>query len=227
MKCVLPDNDRVELSAGNFSAWIRDIRNALRSNTGMRVPCGTCHACCSSSYFIHINPDEKKTLDRIPDRFLFPAPLRPGGHMVMGYDRQGRCPMFKGDQCSIYQYRPITCRIFDCRVLAASGLAWESSEDNNIFQQARRWQFNCPTERDRQLLAAVQAAAKFLRGHPECIPGEVVHRDDLQCAIVAVKVCDVFFKAAKSDSPRKLSDSETAQELSKSYKRFEQRSHNV
>ena len=190
----------------------------------MRVPCGTCRACCHSSYFIHIRPDERNTLKQIPKKLLFPAPFRPEGHLVMGYDSKGRCPMLSGSRCSIYKDRPATCRIFDCRVLAASGLAKYGSESNAIFQQAGRWQFLCPSKRDQQLLSAVQAAAIFLKRHPDCIPSGLIHCDDIQYAINAIKVYDVFFKLNRSNTARKLSRFDLTEEISKSYRNFEQRS---
>jgi hypothetical protein len=169
MKYKIKKIDQTSLHAGTFSTWLRNIRKALLENRGMNVPCGECDACCRSSYFIHIKPEETRTLNRIPKELLFPAPLRPEGHMVMGYDEHGRCPMLAGNKCSIYRNRPDTCRIFDCRVLAASGLALDDNDNNLIVLQARRWKFSCPTKRDHNLLSAVQSAATFLMRHTECV----------------------------------------------------------
>jgi uncharacterized protein len=78
--------DAHDVPAGRFSAWLGQI--------GADVPCGTCTACCTSSQFVHIEPDEAETLARIPRALLFPAPGRPKGHVLMGYDERGHCPMF-------------------------------------------------------------------------------------------------------------------------------------
>jgi hypothetical protein len=133
--------------------------------------------------------------------------------------------MLIGNTCSIYRNRPTTCRIFDCRVLAASGLTGEDDENNPIFQQARRWQFNYPTKRDRNLFSAIQAAAAFLRRHPECIQKNLVPMDAIQISIAAIKVYDVFLK---TNDPfvyaGKLNrDSEIAKEVFMSYKKFKKR----
>ncbi|HET7720760.1 MAG TPA: YkgJ family cysteine cluster protein, partial [Acidimicrobiales bacterium] len=101
------------LPAGRFSTWLVRI--------GVDVPCGTCTACCTSSQFVHIGPDERDTLSRIPKALLFPAPGQPKGHVVMGYDERGHCPMFVDGACSIYEHRPRTCRTYDCRVFPAAG----------------------------------------------------------------------------------------------------------
>jgi len=189
----------------------------------MNVPCGKCDACCRSSYFIHINPEETRTLKRIPQNLLLQAPLRPDGHMVLGYDEQGRCPMLTGNTCSIYRNRPATCRMFDRRVIAASGLADSGNENNPIFQQARRWQFIFSTKREINLLSAVQAAAVFLSKHHLCVQTDLVPMDAIQISVTAVKVYDVFLEANNPpDDARTINrDSDIVQEVINSYKKFE------
>ena len=187
-------NQKQNLPAGTFSTWLRTIRKALRENRGMKVPCGPCIACCRSSHFIHINAEETRTLRRIPKQLLFPAPLRPKGNMVLGYDKQGRCPMLVRNKCSIYRNRPVTCRSFDCRILSASGLAVANNVNNPIFQQSRRWIFHYPSKNDRHLLSAVQKAAKFLTSHSECIQDKRDPIDEIQLSVLAIKVYDVFIK---------------------------------
>ena len=51
------------LAAGDFSAWVTGLQGALTGISDADVPCGTCTACCRSSQFIHIAPDEKQALD--------------------------------------------------------------------------------------------------------------------------------------------------------------------
>ncbi|MDQ3896986.1 MAG: hypothetical protein M3326_07025, partial [Actinomycetota bacterium] len=84
--------DGEELPAGDFSSWLVEMRGALRGENPATVPCGGCTACCRSSKFIHIGPDETDTLAHIPPELVFPAP-RPRGHFVLGYDEHGHCPM--------------------------------------------------------------------------------------------------------------------------------------
>src|SRR6476619_5859952 len=85
--------DDAELAAGDFSAWLTEIEGALRGEHGTDVPCGECTACCTASQFVHIGPEETDTLAHIPAELLFPAPWWPEGHLIMGYDEYGRCPM--------------------------------------------------------------------------------------------------------------------------------------
>jgi len=146
--------DDGRLDAGAFPAWLAGMRRALRGEADADVPCGTCTACCTSSQFVHIGPDEADTLASIPAELLFPAPLLPLGHVVLGYDERGHCPMLLDGACSIYEHRPRTCRTYDCRVFPAAGLVPEGKPA--IARQAARWQFDDDVRHDavRSLLAS-------------------------------------------------------------------------
>jgi Fe-S-cluster containining protein len=164
-------SDGSELDAGVFSVWLEEMQGALRGDHGSDVPCGECTACCTSSQFIHIAPDETDALAHIPVALLFPAPRMPRGHVLMGYDEHGRCPMLIDNRCSIYEHRPRTCRTYDCRIFAATGL--EPADDKPLIAvQVRRWRFRHPTEVDRVQHDAVRAAAAASddRGDPSVDP---------------------------------------------------------
>ena len=139
-----------ELAAGDFSSWLAGTRVALRGERDAVVPCDGCTACCTSSMFIHIEPDERDTLARIPPTLLFPAPRRPAGHVVLGHDERGHCPMLVDGACSIYEHRPRTCRTYDCRIFAATGLdpADGDTRKSRIAERVHRWRFDHPTGRD-------------------------------------------------------------------------------
>ena len=148
--------------AGAFSEWLTEMQGALRGERDAVVPCAGCTACCTSSQFVHIAPDETATLARIPAELLFPAPRMPRGHMVLGYDEHGRCPMLVDDACSIYEDRPQTCRNYDCRIYAATGV--EPDDDKPLIAaHVHSWRFDlaAPGAGGRQ--AAVFAAVSFLR----------------------------------------------------------------
>jgi Fe-S-cluster containining protein len=128
------------IEAGRFTEWRDRLLVALDgAASGMAVPCGTCTACCTSSQFVLIEPDEVETLARVPAALRFPAPGRPPGHVVLGYDAQGRCPMLVDGVCSIYEDRPRTCRVYDCRVFAATGV--EPEAQPAIAARVREWRF--------------------------------------------------------------------------------------
>jgi uncharacterized protein len=179
------------LAAGDFSPWLAEVQGALRGDNASDVPCGSCTACCTGSQFIHIGPEETDALAHIPKALLFPAPQMPSGHVLMGYNEHGHCPMLIDNACSIYEHRPRTCRTYDCRVFPATGLTITDKEKVLIARQARRWQFSHPTPVDRVQHDAVRAAASFLQLHPAVLPG-LSPDNTTQVAIVAIRIHDVF-----------------------------------
>lgn len=184
-----------DLPAGGFGDWLRAIRTAEAEGGGMAVDCGSCRGCCTSSYFIHIGPDETAALARIPKGLLFAAPGLPKGHFLMGYDEKGHCPMFKDDACTIYADRPRTCRSYDCRVFAAAGLREEGKPA--IASQAERWRFDFPAAEDERRFEAVRAAARFLRAHAGEFPAGFVPGNATQQAALAIRIHGVFLEARK------------------------------
>jgi len=137
-------------------------QGVIRTGDTSNVPCGSCTACCTSSQFIHIAPDEVDPLGVIPRDVLFPAPRLPVGHVLMGYDDNGHCPMLVDGACSIYEHRPRTCRTYDCRAFAASGLELDDPTKRAINDQVSRWQFQFEDNVDRAELEAVRSAALLL-----------------------------------------------------------------
>ena len=181
-----------DLPAGAFASWVSDMRGALRGDHGSDVPCGACTACCRSSQFVHIGPHETDTLAHIPAELLFPAPRLPRGHVVLGYDERGHCPMLVDNRCSIYEHRPNTCRTYDCRIFPAAGIDVEAADKPLIAEQAGRWRFSHPTTADRNRHDAVQAAAVFLRRHPDALPEGAGAGNATQLAVLAIEVHDAF-----------------------------------
>jgi hypothetical protein len=163
------------------------------------VPCDGCTACCTSSQFVHIAPDETDTLSHIPTNLLFPAPGLPGGHVLLGYDERGHCPMLVDNKCSIYQHRPRTCRTYDCRVFPATGIdvAREDAADDSkalIGRRARRWRFSFPNPVDSTQHDAVRAAARYLDEHRGVLTDVGVPVDRTQLAVLAVEIHDAFLE---------------------------------
>ena len=176
--------------AGNFSEWLEVTLRSDRSPEIADVPCGDCTACCTSSYLIHIRPDEAAALARIPDGYLFDAPGLPSGHVVMGYDEHGHCPMLVDAQCSIYDDRPQTCRDYDCRIYAATGT--EVPDKVMVVEQTRRWEFETPTELARVQQEAVRTCTEYLRAHARRLPAGSVPTNPTHFAMLAISLHEVF-----------------------------------
>ena len=148
-----------DLPAGDLSSWLTQVHAAIRGEGTSTVPCGSCTACCTSSQFVHVEPDETDTLARIPGDLLVPAPGEPPGHLVLGFDDRGQCPMLVDGGCSIYEHRPRACRAYDCRIFAATGI---EPNQPRIAERTRRWRFALPTDADRRAHDALRAAAGSL-----------------------------------------------------------------
>jgi Fe-S-cluster containining protein len=153
-----------DLDAGDFGRWSDGLWGALRGEVASDAPCDGCTACCTSSQFVHIAPDEVDTLAHIPGRLRFPAPGLPSGHVLLGYDDHGRCPLLGDAGCTIYDHRPRTCRVYDCRVFAATGLDVSEGDGTKvaIARRARRWRFTFagPLDEDRWRAMRAEAAAR-------------------------------------------------------------------
>jgi Fe-S-cluster containining protein len=194
-------SDDGHLAAGAFSAWLDGVQAAVRGEAASDVPCGTCTACCTSSQFVHIGPDETDTLARIPADLVFPAPRLPHGHVLLGYDERGHCPMLVNGRCSIYAHRPRTCRTYDCRVFPAGGI--DADDDKpQIARQARRWRFDHPTEADRTEHAAVRAAAAYLAARPGELPPGAAPATATRRSVLAIQVHEAFLARDDAGRPR-------------------------
>lgn len=188
-------------AAGEFSSWMSEIEAAIRGGGDSDVPCAGCTACCTASQFVHIGPEEGETLSRIPKELVFSAPRLPPGHVLLGYDDTGRCPMLADGGCSIYEHRPTTCRTYDCRVFAAAGVAADTEDETKalIARRAEEWEFTYASDDSRDQHAAVRAAAAFLRAHPDLVPAAEVPANATQLAVLAVEIHDAFLRHREPD----------------------------
>ncbi|GEM_PF-296802 len=186
-------NEAAAIPSGGFSAWLSGARRALNTREGADVPCGDCRGCCTSSYFIHIRPEETDTLAHVPKALRFRAPGLPKGHVLMGYSDNGHCPMFKDGNCSIYAHRPQTCRDYDCRIFPATGIPVEEGRAT-IADRTARWKFDFSLATDKREFSAVQAAAAFVRAHAAEYPPGFQSANPTQQAALALKVYEVFLE---------------------------------
>ena len=204
-------NDDNRQSAGDFSVWLRQTEKSYKNRTyDVNVPCGECTACCRSSLFIHIKPEETVTLKHIPKGLLFPAPGLPKGTLLMGYNENGHCPMFQNNKCSIYEVRPQTCRQFDCRIFPATKIEMDESHAA-IMEQAKRWYFNMHGDTDQLESSAVLQAAQFLRDQSSLFPNKALPSNPSQLALLAIKVHKIFLDLKKES--KKIADVEIAKRI--------------
>jgi Fe-S-cluster containining protein len=189
------------IPAGDFSSWLNQTLKALAEGSETEVACGDCIGCCSSSYFIHIKPTDTQALAHIDKGILVAAPGLPKGNLLMGYDKNGHCPMLADGKCSIYACRAQTCRTYDCRVFTAAGITAGGKDKTVINQRVKQWQFSYPTEHEREQHMAVQTTASFIRQHANSFPGGRIPTDPSQLAILALKVHRIFLDKKTASAP--------------------------
>jgi Fe-S-cluster containining protein len=158
--------------------------------------------------FIHIKPEETQTIRRIPRALLFPAPGAPKGHLLMGYNDKGHCPMLVDDKCSIYEHRPQTCRTYDCRIFAATGIAVEQSQAE-IAERASTWLFHYEGDQSYEEQALLKKAAAFLRDNNDLFAKGSLPTHPAKLAVLAVRIYRLF-----ADSPAAMPDAAIAQAIS-------------
>ena len=178
-----------------FSSWLHSTEASLNADSpGAQVPCGECRGCCRSSMFIHIRPEEKETLARIPKALLFKAPGQPKGHKLLGYNDRGECPLFVDNACSIYEHRPQTCRDYDCRIFAATGIPIDPETQPEIAQRVSEWKFRHASEKSRTEQAALRRAAAFLQKNRGLFPPGALPTNPGALAALAVRLFRLFAK---------------------------------
>ncbi|HVE26812.1 MAG TPA: YkgJ family cysteine cluster protein [Sporichthya sp.] len=187
--------DETPLPAGSLSGWLGAMQASLRGEVDADVPCDGCTACCTSSQFVHIGPEETEALAAIPEELLFPAPRLPRGHVVLGYDEKGHCPMLVGGACSIYEHRPRTCRTYDCRIFPATGIVPDEDGKEAIAARALRWRFDVDGIDDAVTRDALQAAAQFVKRHRPA-------RGATEKAVLAIEVYDAFVEVDEETGHR-------------------------
>lgn len=100
--------------------------------------------------------------------------------------------MFIGNACSIYKDRPLTCRTYDCRIFAATGIT-AGNDKSLIRRQVNRWRFDLSAPQAWSQFTALQKAAEFLYAYTSHFPEGFIPKQNSQIAILAIKTYDIFF----------------------------------
>lgn len=189
--------DRQIRPAGTFGEWIAGMGEVLKGRRTADVPCDGCVGCCVSFYSIALRPDDRAALQAVPARHLR-LPVD-GGLAQMGYREDGTCPMLQAGSCTIYADRPQTCRDYDCRIYAATGLTPDGRRPV-IEERVREWRFQIASPAEAMQYEALRRAAAFIITHAALFPAASKAHSSAAAAVLAVKTWPLFRNEAGGDS---------------------------
>ncbi len=169
------------------------MRAVLMGEQVADVPCDGCVGCCVSSYDIPLRPTDKSALAVVPASHLR-LPVD-GSLARMTHRDDGTCPMLEANLCSIYADRPQTCRDYDCRIYAATGLL-PDGERPVIRDRVLQWRFRFDSEAEAAQYAALCRAARFIREHAALFPASARAGSAVAAAVLAVKTWPLFVRDA-------------------------------
>jgi uncharacterized protein len=186
----MPAEQPERVDAGPFGEWLAAMRAVLRGERDADVPCGNCVGCCVSSYPIPLRREDVRARSEVPEQFLLGTQAS-GERWLMGFREDGRCPFMNQHQCDIYADRPQTCRDYDCRIYAASGLVPDGNR-TVIEQRVREWEFSFSSNAERATAEALRNAAQFIRTHAALFPNGTRASSATAAAVLAVKAYPLF-----------------------------------
>lgn len=135
--------------------------NTMPEGTTARVPCNGCNACCRSGLEIHLEDFESgEGLDtfKVAD-----------GTRYLRHNPDGTCVHLIDNKCSVYSKRPASCRIYDCRDLAAAS-ASHAEDATAVNEVIRAWKPEIKTKEDEDIWFILSAVTMplIMKGMPAC-----------------------------------------------------------
>jgi hypothetical protein len=103
--------------------------------------------------------------------------------------------MLAAGGCSIYEHRPRTCRDYDCRIFAATGVPVDPRTQTAIAQRVGEWEFGYRQEEGRTQHRTLHLAADFLRKNRDLFPPGTLPAQPAQLALLAIRVYRLFASA--------------------------------
>lgn len=185
--------------AGGFGEWLAAMRAVLRGERDADVPCGGCTGCCVSSYPIPLRPGDEVARAQVPEQWLI-GPAAPGERWLMGFREDGSCPLLADGCCSIYAGRPQTCRDYDCRIYAATGLLPDGNRPV-IAARVTAWKFTYGSEQERRDAEAVRQAAHFIHANRALFPPAMRAGSATAVAVLSVKIYPLFVSGVPPQQP--------------------------
>ena len=138
-----------------------------------------------------------------PPRCCSRHPARRRGHVLLGYDERGHCPMLIDGGCSIYEHRP--AHLSHLRLPGLPGRRGRRPTTDKVVDRraGRRWRFSFPPTTIERTHEAVRDAAVYLRTHRDELNPDTVPTNPTHVAVLAVEVHDLFRSRTHHDRRRR------------------------
>lgn len=196
--------DEETVEAGEFGAWLTQMRQVLRGEAEADVPCGSCVGCCVSRYYIRIRRQDRAAVAGIAQSYLVTPPGITPGDALMGWRHDGSCPALVDRRCTVYAQRPLTCRDYDCRVFVAAGLPAGNDDKKVINDRVRAWRFTYESEEARRQHEAVLSASRFIQRHGDRFPAGFAPEAPTGIAVLAIKIAAAFLERPPQETSQQL-----------------------
>jgi Fe-S-cluster containining protein len=119
---------------GSVTTYMRKLEQGRRDGN-VRVPCGSCNACCRTPYLLIELQDGE--LGDFPEAVRLEEETGSGNRWMLPKAEDGSCAHLIDGKCSIYQRRPKCCRSYDCRVHILVGCG---PNDPILVEALSQWQ---------------------------------------------------------------------------------------
>ncbi len=139
----------------DFLPWLSDVLKLLYRlevtpddrEASLNIPCGDCTLCCQH-YRVPLLESEwghiYKAVEDKPGEWIIPQ--RP----------DGSCTHLVDGKCQIYEQRPTTCRMFDCRERIVANLSDKHTREMTLQWDMSRWY----KSENRVIITAIRVAAR-------------------------------------------------------------------
>jgi Fe-S-cluster containining protein len=138
-----------------FGSVTTVYRNFVRGRKDgeVRVPCGSCNACCrSSSLCVELTPQEV-------EEHAGNVVMNDDGQPTLAKKEDGHCIKLIDGKCSIYNHRPFVCRTYDCRMMILHGRI-DGYTDGVMWEAVQQWDMpRTPTVEDKDTWTALKMSS--------------------------------------------------------------------
>jgi Fe-S-cluster containining protein len=162
---ILDSEDRGPVLMGSVARYVRErvqLQEACDAHANgaqipveqmtARTPCNGCTACCRG---LTIDLDPRESADGLNCETLA------NGTRRLRKNPDGSCVHLVDGSCTVYAFRPLTCRVFDCRDNAVTSCV-TLAQSVPITEAILRWRPELKTPEDCETFARIHDKAREL-----------------------------------------------------------------